>query len=369
MKLKIKKQLMEEELITYASDHIDLPENGVDCSEGCNPYGFPAKVEEVYKSFDIGRLGPYPHSQALYEAIHNYWKDVIDVEKDNIALADGSINALYIINNIFDTHDTKVLGISPQFTDYYMHAKMTGLEYVPITLRKEDNYKLNVDEFLDESITEDYNYLYIDNPNNPTGQSVSIEDIERIVAKCLKHDIVVIVDEAYGDFMPKSNSAVALFAKYPNLIVVRTLSKGFGLAGLRAGYIIAHKDMIAYMKKMINPYMIGELHRELAAAALSCDDHIEMSMQAFAEMKRQLAEALDGDGRLHMAESLDTCSLCLLYHDEPSIRLKDEFVKRGILVIDGNDFRGLDASSVRLRLPRKEEFGRVLEAVKEINRI
>ncbi len=369
MELKIKRQLLEKELISYASDHIDLPEGGVDCSEGCNPYGFPEKVAETYRNFDISRLGPYPHSQSLYKAIREYWKDVIDVEKDNIVLSDGSINGLYIINNIFDTHDTRVLGISPQFTDYYMHANMIGLEYKPITLRKEDNYKLIVDKFLNESITENYNYLYIDNPNNPTGQSIDIADIEKIVSKCLRHDIVAIVDEAYGDFMDKKNSAVSLFSKYPNLIVVRTLSKGFGLAGLRVGYIISHKDIISYMKKMINPYMVGEMNRELAAAALECDEHIEMSKQAFARMKNALAAELDGEGRLHMAESLDTCSLCLLYHDDPLIRLKEEFYKRGILVVDGNDFKGLDATSIRLRLPKEEEFPRVLQVVREINNI
>lgn len=369
MELKIKRQLLEKELISYASDHIDLPEGGVDCSEGCNPYGFPDAVAETFSNFDISRLGPYPHSQSLYNAISEYWKDIIDVEKDNIVLSDGSINALYIINNIFDTHDTKVLGISPQFTDYYMHASMIGLEYEPITLRKEDNYKLVVDEFLEESITDDYNYLYIDNPNNPTGQSIDIADIEKIVVKCLSHDIVVIVDEAYGEFMEKKNSAVSLFSKYPNLIVVRTLSKGFGLAGMRVGYIISHKDIISYMKKMINPYMVGELHRELAAAALGCDEHIEMSRQAFARMKKILAEELSCDGRLHMAESLDTCSLCLLYHDDPEIRLKEEFYKRGILVVDGNDFKGLDSTSIRLRLPKEEEFPKVLQVVREINNI
>ena len=332
-----------------------------------------------------------------------FWKDQIDVERHNILLTDGSINALYIINNIFDTHNSVVLGISPQFTDYYMHAEMLGIDYAPYQLKQKYNYKFDASEFISMHYiadtfayasmpTKSYNFIYIDNPNNPTGQCIDIEDIERIVKDALKKDISVIIDEAYGDFMPKDNSAVKLFDKYPNLAVVRTLSKGFGLAGMRIGYIIAHKELIGYMKKMVNPYMVGELSREVGAEALKHGEFIEKSKADFAEMKAQIREVLTpssikklkkhadaeyedvkihgpASGHLHMAETLDTNSLLLLYHDDKNINLRDEFFKRKVLVIDGYDFKGLDSSSARVRLPRKEEFPVLLEAIKEINKI
>ncbi len=401
--MKIRKELLERKHISYAMEHIELPPGGIDCSEGCNPYGFPPECEKVFRDFDPARLGPYPHSDALYDAIRGYWKDVIDVERGNILLADGSINALYIINNIFDTHDSMVLGVSPQFTDYYMHAEMIGIDYAPYQLKKEFNYRFDTYEFLSMHFIADryaavsmpgktYNFIYIDNPNNPTGQCIDIGEIEEIVAKALKKDIMVIVDEAYGDFMPKENSAVQLFSKYPNLAVVKTLSKAFGLAGLRAGYVIAHKDLIGYLHKMVNPYMVSELAREVAAEALKHPEFLEKCREDFAGMKAEIRDVLnppvikvykkgEGDdaetyekrkpgpasGRLHMAETLDTNSLLLLYHDDKDIKLAEEFLKRGVLVIDGYDFKGLDSTSVRVRLPKKEEFPKLLEAIKEIN--
>lgn len=381
--MKIRKQLLEQEKISYAMDHIELPEGGVDCSEGCNPYGFPPECVEALKNFDPAKLGPYPHSDALYDAIRDFWKDQIDVERGNILLADGSINALYIINNIFDTHNSVVLGISPQFTDYYMNAEMIGIEYAPYQLKKENNYKFDTYEFLSmhyitdtyasaSSSTKSYNFIYIDNPNNPTGQCIDVSDIEEIIKGALKKDITVIIDEAYGDFMPKENSAVQLFAKYPNLVVVRTLSKGYGLAGMRIGYIIAHKDLIGYMNKMVNPYMVGEIAREIGAEALKHTEFVEKSKADFATMKVTIKEALGADtpsGRLHMAETLDTNSLLLLYHDDKNINLKNEFLKRKVLVIDGYDFRGLDATSARIRLPRIDEFPVLLQAIQEINKL
>ena len=370
-------------------DHVELPEGGIDCSEGCNPYGFPPECIEVLKEFDPVRLGPYPHSQALYTAISEYWKDQCFIERDNILLTDGSISALYIINNIFDTHDAVVLGISPQFTDYYMHAEMIGIEYAPYTLKRNNNYKFSTDEFIsmhysetncDEGLSrsnKSYNFIYIDNPNNPTGQSISIAEIEKIVSEAQRYDITVIIDEAYGDFMDRSNSAVQLCDKYSNLVVVRTLSKGFGLAGMRIGYIIACKELIRCMNKMVNPYMVGELNREVGAKALTQDCFVERSKTDFAAMKAQIREALGcsdeypggNTGKLHMAETLDTNSLLLLYHDDSSVNLKKEFWDRGVLVIDGYDFKGLDSSAARVRLPVLDQFPVLLRAIKEINEL
>lgn len=386
-RLKIKKQLLEQEKISYAMDHITLPEGGIDCSEGCNPYGMPQGCEEAFRSFDPAKLGPYPHSQAMYDAIREFWKDQIDVERENILLTDGSIGGLYIVNNIFDTHNGVVLGISPQFTDYFMHAEMIGIEYAPYQLDRERNYKFCLEDFLEMHYEEEesdeadpgrsYNFIYIDNPNNPTGQCIDIADIERIVAEAVKFDIMVIIDEAYGDFMPKENSAVQLFARYPNLAVIKTMSKGFGLAGMRAGYVIAHKNLINYMNKMTNPYMVGELSREISAAALRCYEHVESSMADFGRMKKEIRRVLGctesspagGSGHLHMAETLDTCSICLLYHDDANIDLREEFFRRGVLVIDGYDFKGLDSSAARVRMPRLEEFPVLLRAIEEINQL
>lgn len=387
MKLKIKKQLLEQEKVSYAMDHIELPEGGIDCSEGCNPYGYPPECADTLKNFDPARLGPYPHSQALYDGIIEYWKDECNVERENILIADGSIDALYIINNIFDTHNAVVLGISPQFTDYYMHAEMIGIEYDTYQLTRENNFKFDAKMFICKHYSEadsgaklsleqkSYNFIYIDNPNNPTGQCIDIADIERIVTEAERYNITIIIDEAYGDFMDKSNSAIRLCEAHENLVVVRTLSKGFGLAGMRVGYIIGCKTLIHYMEKMVNPYKVGELSREIAAEALKHDDFIEKSKTDFAAMKAQLREALGcteacpagNTGHLHMAETLDTNSLFLLYHDNTDLNLKKEFWDRGVLVIDGYDFKGLDSSAARVRLPKIEEFPVLLKAVKEIN--
>jgi hypothetical protein len=123
--------------------------------------------------------------------------------------------------------------------------------------------------------------------------------------------------------------------------------------------------------------MVGELSREIAAAALGCEYFVESSKADFRKMKEAIKQALGcsdvspegGSGRLHIAETLGTSSICLLYHDNESVNLKKEFYERGVLVVDGNDFKGLDINSARVRMPVIDEFPVLLAAVREINAI
>lgn len=378
-KLKIKSQLIETENKFYSMEQYKLPKDGIDCSFGYNPYGFPTECVEVMKNFNPSNMGYYPHSETLYDAIFDFWKELASVKKENIILTDGSVNALYIINSMFDNNDTITYGISPQFTDYYKHIEMLGIKYVSYNLDINNNYKFELSEFMSTKYFNDKidkqsisnktcDFIYIDNPNNPTGQCINIRAIEKIVRTAIRHNIIVVIDEAFGDFMSKSNSAIKLYDKYPNLIVVRTLSKGFGLPGMRVGYMVAHTNLVECMRKVVNPFMVGEISREVAACALKHEEFIEESKKDFLYMKAEIKKVLNDGGNLHMAETLDTNPLLLLYHNNRKINLKNEFYKLGVLVIDGSYFKGLNSSAVRVRLPIKNEFPVLLNAIKALNK-
>ena len=364
--LAIRDTLLEQEKVSYASDEIFLPEGGIDCNEGCNPYGFPDSLQEAMKNFDIKKFGPYPHCHEPIDNLAEYWKEFADVEPENILLADGSINALYIIFGIFKNKGTVALGVSPQFTDAEMAMKLLGMTYKSYKLKKENDFRFNTDEFI-ALMTDDVRIVYIDNPNNPTGQMVPIADIERILDRAIEIGAAVIIDEAYGDLMPKYNSAMTLVTRYPNLINVKTMSKAFGLAGLRVGYVIASKTLIGYMKKTVNPYQVSEFAREMAGVALKDKEHVEKSNEAFAKMKHEIKEVLKTPGHLRMSASYDTCSIFLLIHDNPSVDLQKLFWDNKVLCVSGYSFNGLDKDSVRMRLPRLEEFPVLLEAIKTIH--
>ena len=121
-----------------------------------------------------------------------------------------------------------------QFPDYVRAARTRGAKYKGVVLTPPE-LKMSAAKLL-EHLNQDTEVVYIDNPNNPTGQVLPLADLETIVAQAQRQNTAVIVDEAYGDFVANENSAINLVTRYPNLAVARSFSKGWGLAGLRVGY-------------------------------------------------------------------------------------------------------------------------------------
>lgn len=364
MNLKLRPQLLEIDKVSYASDHIDLPENGVDCGEGCTPYGFPSEVTEAAKRFDWMRVGPYPHSTAIYDGLTEFWKGYFSLKPENLIITDGSISAIYTVVNSFTQPGAKIIGVAPQFTDFEMAVQMNGMYYQPVVLKRENAFVIDPQEII-AAMDPETSLVYIDNPNNPTGQVIDIDSIRMILDKALLCGTAVVIDEAYGDFMPKKNSAVNLVESYENLIVLRTLSKAFGLAGLRIGYIITNEQLIAAMNKLTNPYQVSELARELGGVALKNAYQIPVVSEDFAKMKREIISTIGS--KLHIAQTCDTVSIFLLQHEDETIDLRQLFYDKGVLCVSGSDFRNLNQSYVRIRLPRIDEFPILLNAIREIN--
>ena len=104
-----------------------------------------------------------------------------------------------------------------------------------------------------------YSVISIENPNNPTGQIIDINDIEKIVRKAKQYGIFVIIDEAYGDYMSLNNSAIKLVGKYNNIIVLKSASKFYGLPNHRIGYLFAEKELIKIYDEIALPFAFSDL--------------------------------------------------------------------------------------------------------------
>lgn len=360
--MKIRDELLSD-IHSYA-DNTPHPGEGVlDCSLGVNPYGFPKSVIRAYKAFTPEKLYGYPHSQAPRTAICEYWKNYAFIEPENIVLTDGSIAALYLLCNILAIKGAEVVGFLPSFTDMVEYTRMMGMNYVGITAKQEDGWKLDVDRLID-AISEKTSLVYIDRPNNPTGQTIPLDDVCRVLDKCEKLGVYAIVDEAYGDFLPREESAVTIGPKYKNLIIVRTFSKGFGLAGLRAGYAITTQDLIRYISKISNPYMMNELSRVLCAAALTDPVFPCQHRSNFAATKRAI-RMVCGE-TLSMSATDDRIPIFVLQHRDKFVDLQKALLDNGVLTCSGNDFEPLDRSAVRIRVPMAQEAQKLIDAVTRV---
>ena len=364
MELRINQAIKEHTKVSYAIESTEPLTYDVDCGEGINIVMAPQEAMKAFQNLKFEMLQPYPHSVAVKDSIIKYWRDYTTLDYKRIVLCDGSISGLYLLNRLFLEKGDHVLGYVPQFSEYETDVEMYGCQYDQVLLKKEKNYKFCAEDVL-AVLNGQHKLVYLDNPNNPTGQIIQLTEIEKILTIAQQQNVFVIVDEAYGDYMPKQNSVMQLVDKYDNLIVVKTFSKGFGLAGLRGGYLILPLELVPYVRNISNPYIMSELSRSVAAQTIKDEDFLKVLMEKTRKIKKQLLSlALKN---ISVAETAETVSICLLTHKNPAFDLAEEFAKRRILVISGKNFHNLEKNSVRLRIPSEEDMPKVLEALHEID--
>ena len=334
----------------------------LDCSLGTNSFGVSEKVPEAAKEYDWSQAWrcPEPSYKALKEKVVEFWSQYADLETSQIQIEYGAMGVLEGVNRIFLGTGSKVLGCSPQFTGYVADIGVCGAKYDVVVLRPEENFKFYVERLV-EKITPEYSLIYIDNPNNPTGQIISLGTIEAVVREAREKDVAVIVDEAYGDYMEQRQSAANLTNKYNNLIVVRTFDKGFGLCSLRIGYGILPEKLSDCFNKVTPPLRATAISSYLAAVALSDQDFVSSCRQRVKIGKGKLIKGLEEEGYL-ISETYECCPIFLAGHKNKDVDFRQELITKGILAVPGTDFNDLSRNYVRINCPpHAEEFLRHLE--------
>ena len=364
MEYRINSAIKNQIKVSYAIESGEPARSyDVDCGEGINIVMAAPAAQKAFSEIQFDMLRLYPHSIKLKDAIIDYWKDFGSVSRSEIVLADGSISAIYLVNRLFLEAGDRVLGYTPQFSEYGTDVRMRGCEFDSVALKAEDNYRFSAADMV-AALRPEHKLVYMDNPNNPTGQIIPLDQISEVLKAAEKMNICVIVDEAYGDYMPRKCSAINLRSQFKNLIVLKTFSKGFGLAGLRAGYAVLPEELSAAMGNINNPYSVSELSRYIAAETIKDAAFLETLRAKNAELKRRLYKPWKN---ISIAHTDDTVSICMMTHRNPSVDLAEEFARQGILVISGADFCSIGANSVRFRVPSEEGMEKVLEAMRKID--
>ena len=212
-------------------------------------------VSEARKNSDV-REYPLGGVERLIQMISKFVK----VPTSMIGIGNGSDQILDLILSNFASKQTKVLTSNPTFSFFEERCKLYSIPLIAIPFS--DDMKLDVNKFLKESKNADI--LYLDSPNNPTGFQFSKIELQKLIKS---FDGLIIIDEAYGEFSDYSLSS--LVKTQSNLIVVRTLSKSFGMAGLRLGYFVANKKFTdTFLNVLQYPYPLSTITIESGILAL-----------------------------------------------------------------------------------------------------
>ena len=236
-------------------------------------------ISGAKKNVDI-REYPLGGVERLIQSISNYTK----TQTSMIGIGNGSDQILDLILSNFASKQTKVLTSKPTFGFFEERCKLYSIPIISVPFSS--NMKLDIKNFLTESKKADI--LYLDSPNNPTGFQFSKSDLQKLVKS---FEGLVIIDEAYGEF--SKYSLANMVKTQPNLIVVQTLSKSFGLAGLRLGYFIANKKLTEAFNKVLQyPYPLSSITIEAGILAFEKYSKMKTALETVKIERSRIIETL-----------------------------------------------------------------------------
>ncbi|WP_185883087.1 histidinol-phosphate transaminase [Blattabacterium cuenoti] len=240
-----------------------------------NSFGSPLSFYNFYNRY------PDP----LQIQLKNKISELKNISISNIFIGNGSDEIIDIIYRIFSRPgvDHSII-FPPTYGMYEVSGRIHGINVIKIPLTM-DRYQLNIEK-IENSINQYSKIIFICSPNNPTGNDILEQDIENILNN---FSGIVVLDEAYIDFSKKKSFSNKI-DQYPNLIVLQTLSKSWGLAGIRIGIGFASKEIIEWMNKIKFPYNINILSQEVAIQALENKDLYFYHLKSILKERKYLEE-------------------------------------------------------------------------------
>ena len=273
---------------------------------------------------------------------------------ENMFLGNGSDEAIDLCYRVFCTPGKdNAVAIAPSYGMYRVAADINDVEFREVQLAAD--YSLPADELL-QACDENTKLLFICSPNNPTGNSFPMEQMKELIEK---FNGVVVVDEAYIDFAAQ-DSLLTVLPQYKNLIVLQTLSKAYGLAGLRLGLAFADAEIMSIFAKVKYPYNINLAGMERAKELLARD--VKAEIELLISERERVAEALKAMPCVEKVYPSDANFLLAKVNDARG--LYDALIKEQVIVRDRSRVKGCEGT-LRITIGKPEENDKMLAVVKE----
>ena len=315
------------------------PETIVKLGSNENPYGPSPKVKEALAGISPER---YPEPEKLLAGLANY----TGFPEDMIIIGAGMDGVMDTLTRLFLEKGDLTFIPTPTFSYYEILSIMAGAR--PIFSPRGQHHEVSDD------LPSDVKMAFLCSPNNPTGNVISEDDVRRILEST---EAIVFLDEAYVEFAEKS--LLSLVKRYDNLIVGRTLSKAFGLAGMRLGYALAPSWIADQYRRAAPPfYGITCASAAAGSAALSDLPFMRESVKMIVAERKRLQKAI--------ASSPSEANFLYLDTKQPSSEIVERFQARGIIIRDCRSFRGAGENHVRVTVGTPSENDRFLSAFMEI---
>ncbi|MEK6673168.1 MAG: histidinol-phosphate transaminase [Nitrospirota bacterium] len=314
-----------------------------------NPTGPSPKAVDAIKSI-ADNLNRYPDGNGYY--LKNKLAERLSVSPDEIILGNGSNELLDIAARTYMEPGDEAVMAHPSFVVYSMAVQSIGAKAVQVPLK---DYRHDLSA-MRNAVTGGTKVVFIANPNNPTGTINKKDEFDHFM-EGLPDSVLVVVDEAYFEYVSEKDYADSMkwFRSGRDILILRTFSKIYGLAGLRIGYGIAKAGIVTEMNKIRAPFNTGTMAQAAALGALDDDEHVRKSRGTNEEGKKYLYNELNNLG----LEYVPTEANFIYMPVKDSMALYEKLLRDGVII------RPMGPNAVRVTIGLPEENKRFIEAIKK----
>lgn len=260
-----------------------------------NPGGLPQDfIDSVLKKVTPQFVAQYPETLHFTEVVAEH----IGTDISHLCITNGSAEAIRYVIQAFTSVDGRIVGVVPSYFMFQVYSEMYGRNFVKVPYN--EDLSISIENILAE-LTEDTQMLILLNPNNPMGNVYTDEEFEMLFKACQEKEITLLVDEAYHYFYPKTFIKYALNNK--RVLVTRTFSKLFSMAGCRLGYVVGHPEDIKYVQKYCTPHNTNAFAMQFAEDILTTPGMLDSLIAKFHEGRNYLIDSLDANGYRHKGEA------------------------------------------------------------------
>jgi histidinol-phosphate aminotransferase len=316
-----------------------------------SPYGPSPRVLQAVRR-EVARIGLYPDPRAtgLKSAVAGY----VGVKAECVAIGNGSDELMELACKAFLDPGDQVLIPLPTFAMYELACRSNGgvPKFFPLP-----DFKWPAKEL--KRALEGTKLAFFGRPNNPTGNGISLEGLLEL----LKSGKMIIVDEAYVEFAGKSVARLA--PKFENLLVLRTFSKAFGLAGLRVGYAVGNPKLIEVLESIRAPFNVNRIAQAAAIAALSDRAYMYRVVRAVRKARTYLRRELSRLGLRVMPSDANFLMVDVAPLGTDATRLCDYLARERILIRELTNFKGAGRCWVRISIGKPDQNKKLVSAIKK----
>lgn len=321
-----------------------------------NPFGPSEKaLEAMTYAFKYSMRYGYPDNN-----VQQRIADAHEVSRDHVLMGAGSGEILDVVGLTWLAHDKKVVGVEPSYGSVYSHA--TGIDAETILLPLEADYRQNIQRMVDVTNrnARDVGFVYLCNPNNPTGVTVTADEIAYLLDN-IPEDIPVLIDEAYHHFVedPAYEESLKYVREGRRVVIARTFSKIYGMAAMRIGFAIAPPDMIEEMR----PYSTGSVNALARWGAVASMEDQPAADHMLAHNKRLREQTISDLESLGYECVPSQTNFFMVNLRQTVAPIRQAFRQRGVAV--GRDFPPM-LDHLRVSIGTEEEMGRFMNAFQDI---